>query len=709
MAERPPAVTTGKTSEGFEAKDIMAALSKRGDFMLAFGVITILVILILPLPKWAMDLALAFSITFAVLILMTALFIERPLDFNSFPTVLLLATMIRLSLNMASTRLILTNGHEGTGAAGKVIEAFGGFVMGGNFIIGIIVFTILVLVNFIVITKGSGRIAEVSARFSLDAMPGKQMAIDADLSTGLINEDEARLRRSELEAESTFFGAMDGASKFVRGDAIAGIIITFINVIGGMIIGVAQKDMSFLDAADSYTRLTVGDGLVSQIPALIVSTAAGMMVTKAGVTGPTESALFRQMGSSPRALGIVSTLLICLSLLPGIPMVPFLSLAIGTGFLAIFMRSKAKEIEELALSEIEEEAVEAASAAAEEPISTALKIDYLRLELGYGLLTLISAPKDGQRLTDQIKALRRQLASEMGFVMPSVRIQDNMQLPANSYIFRVKEIEAGSGDLRPNMLLVMDPRGEDISLAGEKTTEPTFGLPAMWVEEANQEEALFRGYTVVDPSTVITTHITEVIKDNMAELLSYSETQKLLDDLDKEHQALISELVPSQISLGGIQRVLQNLVSERVSIRDMPTILEGVSEACGTTRNIMMVTEHVRARLSRQLSDMNTNDQGFMPMITLSPQWEQSFAESLVGQGDDRQLSMQPSRLQEFITVLRSTFERQAMMGETPILLCSPGIRPFVRSIVERFRPSTTVLSQNEIHPRAKIKTVGQV
>ena len=680
----------------------------RGDILLALSVITLLVVLVLPMPTWALDAALAISITFSVLILITALFIQKPLDFNTFPTVLLLATMLRLALNMASTRLILSDGHQGPSAAGQVIEAFGNFVMGGNFVIGIIVFTILVIVNFIVITKGSGRIAEVTARFSLDAMPGKQMAIDADLSTGLIDEDEARTRRKELEEESTFFGAMDGASKFVRGDAIAGILITFINVVAGMIIGVAQNDLSFAEAAESYTRLTVGDGLVSQIPALIVSTSAGLMVTKAGVTGATEAALGRQLAGQPKVLGLVSFLMFSMSILPGMPMLPFVILSAITGFGAYYVHNKNNVGLEQELVEAENTTVDP-TAAAEEPISTALKIDFLRLELGYGLLSLISAPKDGQRLTDQIKALRRQMAIEVGFVMPSVRIQDNMQLPANTYVLRVKEIESARGELRPTMLLVMDPRGEEISLPGEKTTEPTFGLPAMWIEEANREEALFRGYTVVDPATVVTTHLTEVIKDNMSDLLSYAETQKLLDELDKEHQKLVAEMIPTQISMGGVQRVLQNLLTERVSVRDLPTVLEGISEACGLTRNVMMITEHVRSRLARQLSDQNINDQGFIPLVTLSPQWEQTFAESLVGQGDDKQLSMPPTRLQEFIAALRTTFERHAMMGEAPVLLTSPGSRPFVRSIVERFRPMTVVMSQNEIHPKAQIKTVGQV
>ncbi len=692
----------------FPVLEWIQAGMRRGDIAMALAVAAILVVLILPLPRWLMDVSLAFSITFSVLILMTALFIQRPLEFSSFPTVLLLATMVRLSLNLASTRLILAHGHEGTHAAGRVIEAFGGFVMGGSFIIGIIVFSILVIVNFVVITKGSGRIAEVSARFTLDAMPGKQMAIDADLSSGLIDEDEARRRRWELEDESTFFGSMDGAAKFVRGDAVAGLLITFINIVGGMIIGVAQQDLSFSAAAETYTRLTVGDGLVTQIPALIVSTAAGLVVTKAGISGATEKTLFKQLGGQPRAMGMCAFLLGSLALLPGIPVLPFMILsmiAAGVGFMV--HRDQSRLRAEAALAQAEE--AKGPAPLAEEPISTTLRMDVLRLELGYGLLTLINAPREGQRLTDQIKALRRQLATDIGFVMPSVRIQDNMQLPANTYVVRVKEIEAGRGDLRPNMLLVMDPRGEEISLPGEKTKEPTFGLPAMWIDESNREEAMFRGYTVVDPGTVVTTHLTEVIKDNMAEMLSYAETQKLLDELDKEHQKLIADLVPSQITVGGIQRALQNLLAERISVRDLPTILEAISEACAFTRSVLLITEHVRSRLSRQVSDMNTNEQGYIPLVSMSPEWEQNFSDSLVGTGDDRQLSMAPSKLQAFIAALRSTFERQAMMGEVPVLLTSPGIRPYVRSIVERFRPMTTVMSQNEVHPKARIKTVGQI
>jgi flagellar biosynthesis protein FlhA len=695
----------GVSGEGTFALQRLSKALGRGDIALALGISCLLAILFLPMPSWLLDISLAISITFSVLILMTVIFLERPLDFSSFPMVLLIATLVRLSLNLASTRLILSEGHQGTDAAGNVIQAFGNFVMTGNFVIGIIIFGILVIVNFVVITKGSGRIAEVAARFTLDALPGKQMAIDADLSAGLIEETQARTRRKDLEDESNFYGAMDGAAKFVRGDAIAGLLITFINIIGGIIIGVGQQELSFDDAAHTYTLLTVGDGLVTQIPALIVSVAAGLLVSKAGLTESADRVLFGQLTGYPRALGLSSFLMLTLAIVPGIPALPFLMLGSAAGGLAWWAGKR-----NLRSVEAEAGAAEAETQAkpVEEPISQSLVIDQVRLELGYGLLPMING-QGGARLTDQIKSLRRQLAQEMGFVLPSVRIQDNLQLPANCYVIRAKEIEAGRGELRPGMLLVMDPKGEPIPLAGEDTVEPTFGLPAKWCEEASREEALFRGYTVVDPPTVITTHITEVIKDNMSELLSYAESQKLLDELDEDQQKLVSDIVPSQISVGALQRVLQNLLSERVSIRDLPTILEGVSEACGYTRQVSAITEHVRARLARQISNAQMNEQGFIPMVTLSAGWERAFAESLVGDADERQLSMPPSKLQEFIAGVRQTFERYAMMGESPVLLTSPAIRPYVRSIIERFRPSTVVLSQNEIHPKAKIKTLGQL
>ena len=694
---------------GKSFKDLLIASTKRGDIFFALAIILMLVILIMPMPAWLLDIALAFSITISCLVLMTAIFIERPNEFNAFPLVLLITTMYRLSLNLASTRLILSEGYQGPDAAGEVIAAFGGFIMGNNFVIGVIVFAILVIVNFVVITKGSGRIAEVAARFALDAMPGKQMAIDADLSSGLITEDQARARREELSKESSFYGAMDGASKFVRGDAIAGLIITFINIVAGIIIGMVQNNMSFADAGETYTRLTVGDGLVSQVPALIISVAAGILVSKAGMTDATDKVLFEQVANYPKALGMSAFMAVALGMLPGTPALPFMLLGSLTGITAYYLDKQQKIAQQRAAEVLEQEQKQGAIAkAADEPIANALRIDLIRLEIGYGLLPLINE-ETNRKLTDQIKALRRALASELGFVMPSIRIQDNMQLEANEYNIYIKEVRAGKGELRPTQLLVMDPRGEPITLPGENTTEPTFGLRAMWVDQSYREEAMFRGYTVVDPATVVTTHITELVKDNMPELLSYAETQKLLDELDKEHQKLIKELIPGKVSLGAVQRILQNLLQERVSIRDLPTILEGISEAVASTHSLMAITEHVRSRLARQLSNANANELGIIPLVTLSPEWEHAFAEAIVGEWEDRQLAMAPTALQAFITKVRQVMEDLAIKGETAVLLTSPGIRPFVRSIIERFRPLTVVMSQNEIHPKAKIKTVGQI
>ncbi len=705
MANDPVKISSMPSSS--DIKQGLFSIGKRSDIALALGIVLMLVILILPLAPWLLDIALALSLTFSVLVLMTSIFIEKPIQFTSFPLVLLITTLFRLALNLSSTRLILANGYRGPEAAGHVIAAFGGFIMSGNFIIGVIVFAILVLVNFMVITKGSGRIAEVAARFALDAMPGKQMAIDADLSSGLIDEPEARRRRDELSQESSFYGAMDGASKFVRGDAIAGLVITAINIIAGILIGVLQQNMPFMKAADTYMRLTVGDGLVSQIPALIVSVAAGIMVSKAGISGGTEKVLFGQLSHYPKSLGMTSFLSFMLATLPGTPAAPFLFLSVISGGTAYFLIRQQQQIKEEAERQKLEQP-ETPPPIVEEPISSVLKMDLVRLELGYSLLSLINDTSN-RRLTDQIKALRRALALEMGFVMPSVRIQDNMRLPPNTYVIYIKETEAGRGELRPNKLLVMDPRGEEITLQGEKTKEPTFGLAAMWIDMTAREDAMFRGYTVVDCPTIITTHITELVKANMSELLSYTETQKLLHELDKDQQKLVEELIPKRITIGGVQRVLQNLLTERISIRDLPTILEGISEACSVTQSLMLITEHVRSRLSRQISNAVAGPDGIIPLVTLSGEWEQHFAESLSGQGEEKQLSMPPSQIQKFILRVRQVFEDQAARGESPVLLTSPGIRPYVRSIIERFRPTTVVISQNEIHPRAKIRTVGQV
>ena len=672
----------------------------RGEVAMALGVLLIVVLLIVPIPTLLLDLLLAISIMASVLILMTSLLIKKPLDFAIFPTVLLVATLFRLGLNLASTRLILSHGHEGPESAGQVIQGFGQLMMGGSFVIGLIVFAILLVVNFVVITKGSTRIAEVSARFTLDSMPGKQMAIDADLSAGLIEEGEAKRRRKELEQESTFFGAMDGASKFVRGDAIAGLIITAINAIGGILIGMLQHQMEIGDAANSYVLMTIGDGLVTQVPALIVSIAAGFLVSKAGVEGSADKAMVSQLATNPVSLGMVSAASGVIGLIPGMPLLPFAAIAAGAGVLA--WREGRKRNEPAPVIET------APPVETEEPISNTLAIDDVKIELGYALLSLIN-DLEGRRLTDQIKALRRTLAAEFGFVMPPVRILDNMRLATQGYAIRIKEMDAGSGEVRLGQLMAMDPAGRQVDLPGEHMREPAFGLPATWIDEGLREEATFRGYTLVDPSTVLTTHLTEILKDNMPDLLSYAEVQKLLKELPTDQKKLVEDLIPSVVTTTTVQRVLQALLRERVSIRDLPTILEGLAEAAPHTASVTQLVEHVRTRLAKQICHQNQGPDGALPIITLSPDWEQAFAESLVGQGEERQLAMAPSKLQSFIREVRDVFERAAQTGEAAVLLTGPMIRPYVRSIIERFRGQTVVMSQNEVHPRVRLKTVGSV
>lgn len=670
------------------------------DVALALGVAALLTVLVVPLPVMLLDAGLAISITVSVLVLMVALFLRRPLDFTSFPTLLLLTTLLRLALNVATTRTILTHGHEGPQAAGHVVSAFGGFLMGGDVLVGLIVFAILLVVNFLVITKGSGRIAEVSARFSLDALPGKQMAIDADLSAGLIDEHEARRRRRELEEETGFYGAMDGAAKFVRGDAIAALITTAINLVGGMAIGVGRHGLGLAEAGETFAVLTVGDGLVSQIPALLVSVAAGIVVTKGSTEGRADEVLVAQLGGNPKPLAIAAGAAGVMALLPGMPFLPFVALAgaAGAGAWAVHRRPASPT----------QDAASPAAPAGEPPIADTLRMDLLRLELGYGLLSL--AAGDAPRLTDQIKGLRRSIAQEMGFVLPSVRIQDNLALPPETYAIRVKEIEAGRGQLRPPLLLAIDPAGGVPDLPGERCTEPSFGLPALWIEEARREDALARGCTVVDAAGVVATHLTELVRENMAELLSFAETQKLLDELPPEHRKLVQDLVPAQIGTGGIQRVLQALLAERVSIRDLPTILEGIQEsAAANARTVPAILSIVRARLARQLSDAARGPQGYVPMVTLSADWEVAFTEALVGPPEERQLAMAPSRLSDFMQRVKDGFDAANAAGEQPALVCSAAIRPHVRAIVERFRPSTAVLAHSEIHPRARIRTVGSL
>lgn len=683
----------------------MATRMRSSDMALAFIVLGIIVILILPLPSVLLDLLLAVSIILSVLILMTALFIETPLQFSAFPTVLLIATMLRLSLNLASTRLILADGHTGPGAAGHVIEAFGHFVMGGNYVIGIVVFVILLTVNFIVITKGSGRIAEVAARFTLDAMPGKQMAIDADLSAGLIDEQTARERRKTLENESSFFGAMDGASKFVRGDAIAGLIITAINIIGGIIIGMLQHEMNFSAAGKTYTLLTVGDGLVTQIPALIVSTAAGLLVSKAGVSGAADKALAAQLATMPKALGLSAGVMALIGLMPGIPFWPFFLLAGGAAWFAWHIDRQQKE-GATSQSATPDETKKAS--AQDDNYTDALRVDEIKIELGYAIISL--AEDDTQeKLTAQIRALRRNLAADIGFLMPSVRLVDQVQLDANVYVIKIKDIEAGRGAVYPGQFMCLDPTGAAVNLPGQPTIEPSFGLPALWIDASLREEAQLQGLTIVDASTVIATHLTEIIKANVGELFGYAELQKLIRELPKDHADLVKDVVPTQIPMSTIQRVLQSLLEERVSIRDLGTIMEAIAEATSFTKSARDIAEIVRTRLARQLCAQYLGPDNLLPIITLSPSWENAFAEAIIGQGDDRHLAMAPSKVSDFMVALRDRFEAASREGLSPVLVTSAYVRPYVRSVVERLRRDTPVLAQPEISPRIRLKPFGSL
>jgi flagellar biosynthesis protein FlhA len=670
-----------------------------GDVGLALCVLFQLSILILPIPTFLLDMALALSFIASILILLISISLERPLDFSSLPTLLLLTTILRLSLNVATARLILSHGNEGPNAAGHVVAAFGTFLMGGDLVVGAIIFSMLLMVNFVVITKGSSRIAEVAARFYLDSMPGKQMAIDADLSSGTIDEPTARTRRAELSEESGFYGAMDGASKFVRGDAISALIITLINIFGGLAMGLIRSHMSLESALSTYTTLTVGDGLVSQIPALLVSTAAGIVVSKGAIEGQMHGKLASQLGSSPNPLMIASAAAGVLALLPGLPTLPFLMVSTLSGA-AAWHRFNARNAE-----------LQAAVPVVPPPDNSApvlSVLDVVRVELGYGLLELASGGQ--QQLPEQIKRLRRALAAELGFVLPSVRIQDNVELEPNNYVFALKEIAAGKGELRPLMMLAINPGDDTLVLPGETTVEPTFGLPARWIAPALADQARMANWTVVDPATVLTTHLAEVVKENISEFLSYTEAQKILAGLPQDQQKLVSDLVPATITVGGLQRVLQMLLAERISIRDMPTILEAVQEACANSaKSVGTIVAHVRTRLSRQISDSLIGAGGYVAVIVLSPEWEETLGSSLIGPQEDRQLALGQEKLREFLDRIRTVVDSAVQRGEKPALLTSMQVRVHVHSIVDRIRLNVPVIAQAEIHRRAQVKVVGVI
>ncbi|MEE4345630.1 MAG: flagellar biosynthesis protein FlhA [Paracoccaceae bacterium] len=689
-----------------ERNDRMVAFGfANRDVAFAIGVTLVLGMLFVPLPPVILDFGLAVSLSLSVLILMVALWIPRPLEFNSFPTLLLVVTMLRLALNVASTRLILSEGHTGPGAAGGVIEGFSRFIVGGNFVIGIVVFTILVVINFVVITKGSTRIAEVSARFYLDAMPGKQMAVDADLGAGLIDEAEARRRRKELEDESGFFGAMDGASKFVRGDAVAGIIITLINVIGGILIGVVQHGLGVGEAANVYTVLTIGDGLVTQIPALIVSLAAGLIVTKGGTVGAANEAVLQQLGRFPKALYMAAGLLLGIGILPGFPLPVFVAMSVMLAGLGLFMQRQAA-----ATARAETRAgAEAESAAAEDArddIAETLRLDDLRLELGSALVPLITSPEAA--LPGKIKSLRQMFAREFGFVLPAVRIKDEASLPANAYAIMVQGVQAARGEVRPRAMMVLNPGDAPLDLPGERTKDPTFGLEAVWVDADMAAEAETMGCTVVDPESVVITHLTEVIKQHMPELLTYGATQALIEGLAREYQKLVGEISTSAPAIM-VQHVLQALLTERVSIRNLPLIIEAIAEASRGSANVTTITEHVRRRLSNQICQSMTDETGFVSVITMSSEWESEFNAAVRIVGDERNFLMSPQRVQEFVLEARKEIQKYAQRDEWPALLVSPEVRSFVRSMLERVSPMTQVISHNEVHRKASLRTVSTI
>ena len=674
------------------------------DIGFAFGMVLILTMPFIPLPPFFLDLGLAISLSLSVLILMVALWIGTPLEFNSFPTLLLVVTMLRLALNVSSTRLILSEGHNGPDAAGDVIQGFAQFILGGDFIIGIVVFAILVIINFIVITKGSTRIAEVAARFSLDAMPGKQMAIDADLGAGAITEDEAKARRKKVEEESSFFGAMDGASKFVRGDAVAGLIITLINVFGGIMIGMMSHGLSVGEAMNKYTVLTIGDGLVTQIPALVVSLAAGLLVTKGGTLGAANEAVLGQLSNYPRALYMAAGLTFCIGWLPGFPLAIFLPLSVGMAGFGYIMQKQIGERD--AIAKIAADKKAAPEESAEDKISEMLRVDDLRLDLGSALVPMITSVNAA--LPGKVKSLRSLFINDYGFVLPPVRIKDDSDLPAMTYTISLQGVEAARGEVDPLMMMVINPTGGEIDLPGKRTREPTFGLDAIWVDEARGAEAEMMGLTVVDPESVVTTHLTEVIKEHMPDILTYAATQELIEGQDKDYQKLLSSSSDNSPAIV-LQHVLQALLSERVSIRNLPRIIEAVAEASANTKNIRSIIEHVRGKLSKQICQSLKDAQGYIPVISLGGDWESELVKSISTANGEETFLMSPSRVQDFVLAARKEVQKFSNADEWPAILVTPHARPYVRSILERVSPMTQVISHNEVHRKASLRTVGKI
>ena len=680
----------------------MQTLLGRTDIMAAFGLVAILMIMIIPLPSIILDLFLATNITIALLILIISLYTTSAVEFSIFPAILLVTTLFRLALNVASTRLILLHGDEGPGAAGSVIESFGQFVVGGNYVVGIVIFCILVLINFMVITKGAGRVAEVAARFTLDAMPGKQMAIDADLNAGLIDEKQARSRRELIASESAFHGAMDGASKFVKGDAIAGIIITLINIGAGFIIGVLQKDMPIAEAAKNYTILTVGDGLVGQIPALIISTAAAMLVTRTSGDKDFGSELQFQFSRTSIALWVVSVITLVFALIPGLPFFPFLILSVSVGLLALQIDRRERRKSEA----VTEEVIPEAPTRREENYEQMLNVDLLQLEVGYGLIPFVDSSQDGE-LLNRIQSIRKQYAMNFGFIVPPVHIKDNLQLSPNQYTFALKGVKVADAEMLPGHYMAMDPGMVTEKLKGIDTVEPAFGLPAIWITEDRKDRAQIAGYTVVDCTTVMATHISEVIKQHAYELIGRQEVQGLLDNLAKSYPKLVEDLVPAVLSLGTIMRVLQRLLKEGISIRDLRTILETMADWAPMTRDAEILTEYVRHALARTISAQLAVD-GIIPLITLAKPVEDAIQSSVQHKETGSYLSLDPKIAQQILDSIGQAIPLFAG-GQRPTLLAAPQIRPHVRTLTERYYPSLCVISHNEIAPTLKVRSLATV
>ncbi|MGZ3687649.1 MAG: flagellar biosynthesis protein FlhA [Bdellovibrionota bacterium] len=678
---------------------------KNTDLVMAIGLVAILAVMVIPLPRFLIDLCLSLAIAFSVVLLLTSVYATKALDFSVFPSVLLISTLFRLSLNVATTRVILLHGAEqGVDAAGDVIKSFGQFVVGGNYAVGIVVFIILVIINFIVITKGAGRVAEVAARFTLDAMPGKQMAIDADLNAGLINEEAARNRRSEIAREADFYGAMDGASKFVRGDAVAGIMIVLVNVIGGIIIGTLQKGMDISQAAQVFTLLTVGDGLVTQIPALIVSTAAGIIVTRTATSTNFSQEFSKQLVMKPKALGAAGGVMGFMALVPGLPFVPFATLGVILGSISYHYYSKERAEERKKDQKSQAEKLKPAT----EKLENLLPVDLLELEVGYGLINIVDADQNGD-LLERISNIRKQFALDLGIIIPPLRIRDNLELKPGDYQVLLKGVQIGQGSLMVGSLMAMDPGNVMNPVAGIPTKEPAFGLDAIWITPRQKEEATYAGYTVVDLSTIIATHLTELIRQSAHELLGRQELQTLLDSFKQTAPKVIEDLVPNLLPVGTILKVLRSLLKEGVSIRDMRTILESLADTAATHKDPTVLTEHVRSALARTITKKLVGPDGQLTLLTLDRNIEETIAGGIIQTDQGQQLSLDPEFVRNFIAQLNQQAMEITAIASNAVVLCSPLIRSHLKQLVDRFIPNIVVLSHNEITPNVSVKAFSTV